>query len=50
MPNRLRRFIHIALTVISFATTGRAPRLIVVGARELATLEESIAPGSQASL
>src|SRR5688572_25176619 len=40
MPKRFRLSAHVALTLISFVTTGRAPRLLAFGARDLATLEK----------
>ena len=43
---------HVALTLISFVTTGRAPRLLAFGARDLATLEKRTGtdPGETALL
>jgi hypothetical protein len=35
MPTHLAFAVHFLLTVIAFTTTGRVPRLIVVGPRDL---------------
>src|SRR5215207_11681340 len=43
MPKRLRWSVHVVLTVISFATAGRAPRLPVVGPRDQQAIEERLA-------
>jgi hypothetical protein len=42
MQQRFRLSVHVALTLISFLTTGRAPRLVAFGARDLATVENRI--------
>ncbi len=39
MTKRLRLSAHVALTLVAFATTGRAPRLVTVGPRDLPTFE-----------
>jgi hypothetical protein len=39
MPKRSRLSVHVALTLISFVTTGRAPRVLAFGARDLVTVE-----------
>jgi hypothetical protein len=44
MPKRFRLSVHVALTLISFVTTGRAPRLLAFGARDLATVEKRTGP------
>jgi hypothetical protein len=42
MAKRLQLSLHIALTIIAFATTGRPPRLVAHGPRDLATVEERL--------
>jgi hypothetical protein len=42
MPKRVRLYIHACLTVIALATTGRAPRIVMVGPRDLPTFEERL--------
>ena len=43
MPKRLRWSVHALLTVISLVTTGRAPRLPMVGPRDQQAVEERLA-------
>jgi hypothetical protein len=43
MAQRLRLSLHVALTLVAFATTGRAPRVLPVGPRDLAVHEERLA-------
>ena len=43
MPKRIRWSVHVVLTVISFATAGREPRLPVVGPRDQQAIEERLA-------
>ncbi len=43
MPKRLRWSVHVMLTVISLATSGRAPRLPEVGPRDQQAIEEKLA-------
>ena len=43
MPKRIRWSVHVVLTVISFATSGRAPRLPEVGPRDQQAIEERLA-------
>jgi hypothetical protein len=47
MPKRLRLSLHLTLTLVAFATTGRAPRVVAVGPRDLAVREERIAGGPE---
>ena len=42
MPKRFRLSVHVALTLISFVTTGRAPRLVAFEARDLVTIEKRV--------
>jgi hypothetical protein len=42
VSKRFRLFCHVALTVIAFATTGRAPRLETAAPRELASAEARV--------
>jgi hypothetical protein len=44
IPKRFRLSVHVALTLISFVTTGRAPRLVAFGARDLATIGRGSVP------
>jgi hypothetical protein len=52
IPKRFRLSVHVGLTLISFVTTGRAPRLVAFGARDLATIEKRVGtdPGETALL
>jgi hypothetical protein len=43
MAKRLRSSLHVAVTLIAFATTGRAPRVVAVGPRDLAACEQRLA-------
>ena len=52
IPKQFRLSVHVALTLISFVTTGRAPRLVAFEARDLATIEKRVGadPGEAALL
>jgi hypothetical protein len=52
IPERFRLSVHVALTLISFLTTGRAPRLVAFGARDLVAIEKRVGtdPGETALL
>jgi hypothetical protein len=52
IPKRFRLSAHVALTLISFVTTGPAPRLAAFGSRDLATIEKRVGtdPGKTALL
>ena len=43
MAKRLRLSLHVAVTLVAFATTGRAPRVVPVGPRDLAACEQRLA-------
>ena len=43
MAKRLRSSLHVALTLVAFATIGRAPQVLPVGPRDLAVREERLA-------
>jgi len=42
MAKRLRFTLHVALTLVAFATAGRAPQLVKLGPRDLAVREERL--------
>jgi hypothetical protein len=42
MAKRLRLSLHVAVTLVAFATTGRAPQVLPVGPRDLAIVEERL--------
>lgn len=42
MAKRLRLSLHVAVTLVAFATTGRAPQVAKLGPRDLAVREERL--------
>jgi hypothetical protein len=42
MAQRLRLSLHVALTLVAFATVGRAPQVLKLGPRDLAVREERL--------
>jgi hypothetical protein len=42
MAKRLRWSLHVAVTLVAFATTGRAPQVHTVGPRDLSVREERL--------
>jgi hypothetical protein len=42
MAKRLRLSLHVALTLVAFATAGRAPQVMKLGPRDLAVREERL--------
>jgi hypothetical protein len=42
MAQRLRLSLHVALTLVAFATAGRAPQVPKLGPRDLAVREERL--------
>ncbi len=42
MAKRLRLSLHVALTLVAFATAGRAPQVLKLGPRDLTVREERL--------